>query len=224
MKTTGRASVDAKRLYTEKIDTYLSFNAVFRSPQAQFAFFRNCDFLRPGMRILDAGCGTGAASLALLKALGAKGCAKGSTLHAFDLTPAMLERFRKQLGEQGIDNVELREADVLEPGALPSAWTGYDLVVSVAMLEYVPRERFVEALSSLRARVAPGGRFLLFITRRNWITWLLIGKWWKANRYRRRTLREALRAAGFAQVAVRRFPPAYFWQNQWAHVLECRPA
>jgi hypothetical protein len=58
----------------------------------------------------------------------------------------------------------------------------HHLIVSAAMLEYVPRAAFVRALSTLRMRLAPDGRFLLFITRRNLITSVLIEKWWKANR------------------------------------------
>ncbi|MDD5463224.1 MAG: hypothetical protein PHG00_16640 [Methylococcales bacterium] len=64
---------------------------------------------------------------------------------------------------------------------------------------------------------------MLFITRKNWITKLLIEKWWKANRYSRKELEDALVAGGFENIAFRRFPYSYFWQNQWAYIVEGRP-
>ena len=218
-----RKPMDVKQLYTEKIDTYLSFNSVFRSPQALRSFFEAYDFLRSGLRILDAGCGTGTAALALLNALRRRHL-DYQAIDAFDLTPAMLTRFREYLGRHDIPNVQVREANVLELEDLPAAWTNYDLIVSVAMLEYVSRADLVTALTSLRSRLGRQGRLLLFITRKNWITKLLIERWWQANRYSRDELREAVIAAGFSDVTFKNFPYSYFWQNLWAHIVEGRPS
>ena len=211
--------MDVKQLYTAKIDTYLSFNAVFRSPQALQAFFEAYPGLHSGLRILDAGCGTGTAALALVRALRRRHL-EYQTLHAFDLTPAMLARFQEHVTQQQIAHVHLREANVLALERLPPSWTHYDLIVSVAMLEYVPRADMVTALTALRTRLARDGRLLLFITRKNWITKLLIERWWKAHRYTREELREALMAAGLREVTFKRFSYAYFWQNLWAYILE----
>jgi cyclopropane fatty-acyl-phospholipid synthase-like methyltransferase len=161
--------------------------------------------------------------MALLQALRRRGL-EHEVLHAFDLTPAMLDRFRRDLARLDIPRVEVSESDVRELERLPPAWTNYDLIVSVAMLEYVPRAELVGALESLRLRLAPQGRFLLFITRRNWITRLLIEKMWQANRYGRDELQQAFAAAGFGSPTFRRFPYSYFWQNFWAHVLEAPSA
>jgi hypothetical protein len=66
---------------------------------------------------------------------------KPEALHAFDLTPAMLAEFRRSmLRRPGLD-VEIHEADVLELDTLPATWTGYDLIVTASMLEYVQRDR-----------------------------------------------------------------------------------
>jgi SAM-dependent methyltransferase len=211
--------MDAKQLYTDKVDTYQAFNAFFRSPQALRAFFRRYEGLRAGLRVLDAGCGTGAATIALVEAMHSRGLDIGE-IDAFDLTPAMLDRFRQRLARGDLPRVELREADVLELERLPPDWIGYDLVMSVAMLEYVPRAKLVSALGGLRARLAPGGRLLVFITRRNPITRPLIEAWWKAHRYTRKELVQTFLAAGLSRPVVHRYPLPFFWQNHWAHVLE----
>jgi ubiquinone/menaquinone biosynthesis C-methylase UbiE len=142
---------DIKKLYTDKLDPYLSFSSFFRYPQGLEAFFESSKCLRPGLRILDAGCGTGFASFALLKALQHRGL-DYQAFHGFDLTPAMLARFRTCLAKQNIANVQLQEANVLNLESLPAGWNNYDLIVSASMLEYVPREELVKALSQLRSR------------------------------------------------------------------------
>src|SRR5699024_5927370 len=216
-----RKRMDAKQLYTDKIDTYLSFSSAFRSPQALRAFFKASGLLRADLRMLDAGCGAGAATIALVQALRSRGYGY-NCMHAFDLTPAMLERFQKQLVLHNIADVELREQDVLELHRLPSSWTNYDLIVSVAMLEYIPRPRLVPTLAALRARLAPHGIMLLAITRKNWIIKFLIEQWWQAHRYERTELEAAFVAGGYDEIVFKRFPYPYFWQNQWAHVVEGR--
>lgn len=56
------------------------------------------------------------------------------------------------IDERGIRDVQLAEANVLTLDALPASWNGYDMIVSAAMLEYVPRESLPVALSGLRAK------------------------------------------------------------------------
>jgi len=79
----------------------------------------------------------------------------------------MLEHFRQTLQRRGITGVELTRANVLQLDELPIGWTDYDLIVSASMLEYVRRDRFVEALRALRERLGHGGSFVLFMSRRN---------------------------------------------------------
>ena len=49
---------------------------------------------------------------------------------------------------RSIEGVRLAEANVLTLDALPETWTGYDLVVSASMLEYVPSEDLPDALAA----------------------------------------------------------------------------
>ena len=143
-----------------------------------------------------------------------------ASLDAFDITPAMLDQLRATLERRDIRGVELAEANVLCLDPLPAAWRDYDLVVSASMLEYVPRERFVEALRGLRERLGDGGRLVLFITRRNPLTRIMIGRWWQSNLYTAPELADAFQRAGFSRFALPGFPLAARYLSVWGHVVE----
>ena len=134
----------------------------------------------------------------------------------------MLERFQERLGQRAIKEVNLCQADVLDLKGLPPSWTSYDLIISAGMFEYIPRHKLPEALAGLRSHLSEGGRFLLFITRRNWLTGLLIERLWAANRYSRKELVEVFAAAGFGEVTLNRFPVNYSWLNRWGYIVEGR--
>jgi ubiquinone/menaquinone biosynthesis C-methylase UbiE len=209
---------DAARLFTERVDSYARFIAVAGYPRGLRAYFEAAPFLRPGLRVLDAGCGTGVVALGLLEALTRRGL-RPASLHAFDLTPAMLERFRAELARRGLSDVELAVADVLALQALPEGWTGYDLVVTASMLEYVPRERLPHALKALRERLVDDGRLVLFITRRSWLMRPLIGRWWAGTLYTRDELQQAFAEAGFPAAAFGRFPGRFRYLDGWGHIV-----
>jgi ubiquinone/menaquinone biosynthesis C-methylase UbiE len=213
------ATPDARRFFTERQATYARFIRAVRYRQGLREFFLASPLVRPGLRILDAGCGTGALTLAVRSAFVRRGC-EPKALHGFDLTPAMLVHVRETLRERAIDDVELAEADVLQLEVLPASWHDYDLIVSASMLEYVPRDRLVDALVGLRGRMKEGGKFVLFITRRNPFTRLLIGRWWASNLYTARELADAFQRARFSDFAFRNFPPAARLLSTWGHIVE----
>jgi ubiquinone/menaquinone biosynthesis C-methylase UbiE len=215
------ATSDPAALYSNRSARYVRFVGFVRYPEGIRAFFLASPLLRAGLRVLDAGCGTGVAALALRDALLHRGLAPGP-LHAFDLTPAMLDRFRNTLRKGGIEGIELAQADVLELSRLPASWRDYDLIVSASMLEYLPRPRVSAAIGGLRSLLKEGGSFLLFITRRNWLTRPLIGRWWQSNLYTKREIEAAFREAGFTSVAFRRFPPRFRYLALWGYVVEAR--
>jgi ubiquinone/menaquinone biosynthesis C-methylase UbiE len=215
-------AADPAGLYSRRWASYDRFINLVRYPQGLRAYFRRSPLFRPSLRVLDAGCGTGALTLAVRGALAARGLMPGA-FHAFDLTPAMLDCFRAKLAAAGITGVELAQADVLRLDALPAGWSDFDLVVTASMLEYVPRERFTDALAGLRSLLHPGGRFVLFITRRNWLMRPLIGKWWDSNLYTAPELIEALDGAGFKDVTFGAFPIWYKHLASWGHIVEAAP-
>lgn len=167
--------MDSVSLYTKRVKTYARFVNLVCYPQGIRAYFRRSPNLRSGLHVLDAGCGSGIATLALRDAFVRQKLAPG-LFQAFDLTSAMLDRFRATLQQRAIHDIELAQADVLNLDGLPAEWTNYDLIVSVSMFEYVPSERLSDGFRALRLRLKPDGKFVLFITRRNWLTRLLIGR------------------------------------------------
>jgi SAM-dependent methyltransferase len=216
----GVAADAARRLFTERPDSYVRFINTVGYPAGLRAYFRASPLLCcPGLRVLEAGCGSGALTLAVHAAAERRGVPLAA-LDAFDLTPAMLARLRATLDDHGIGRVELREANVLALDALPASWRDYDLVVSASMLEYVPRERFAATLAGLRQRLRVGGTLVIFVTRRYLLMRLLIGRWWRSNLYTAAELAAAFREAGFTTVRFPRFPLAARHLAFWGHVVE----
>jgi len=208
-------------LFTQRSRSYERFVRVVRYPQGIRAFFSGSSLLRPGLHILDAGCGTGVVTLALREALSSRRLSLGP-MQGFELTPAMLERFHQILQSRGIDGVSIVQGDVLELDALPRSWSHYDLIVSASMLEYLPRDQLVAGLSGLRALLNPEGSLLLFITRRNGLTRPLIGQWWQANLYTAAEIRDSLRRAGFSTLTFERFPAWFRHLALWGYIVQAR--
>lgn len=197
-------------LYTRRSGIYDDFVQAFGHRQGLAAMLTDFGILAAGQRILDAGCGTGLSILALREAFTRSGLAHES-VQAFDLTPAMIERCREAVAAAGISDLELRQADVLRlDEQLPQSWTGYDLIISVSMLEHVPRGALVTALLQLAARLAPRGQLIVVITRRGYypVRWS-----WHCEGYTARQICSALREAGLVRVATRRYPLRFGWLN-----------
>jgi len=208
-----------QELYTRRIDRYGSFIAAFQSFQGLQSLLRRSHLLRAGLRVLDAGCGFGMVTFALLEALRERNL-DYETIDAFDLTPAMLARFHSELEIRGVTRVQLQQADVLALKTLPSSWTNYDLIISASMLEYLPKQDFPRALAGLSARLTPGGHILVMITRKTPETKILIDWWWHAGRYTKKELLRAFAEAGFRNAAFERYPWRYFWLNRANYVVE----
>lgn len=105
--------------------------------------------LRPGGRVLDAGCGTARAMLPLRDAVGPEGVVVG-----VDFTPEML-REAAALGRRGYG--ELIEADSMR---LPLAAGAFDAVLASGLVHHLPDP--AEGLRELARVTRRGGRLALF--------------------------------------------------------------
>lgn len=100
-----------------------------------------------GLRVLDAGCGSGPLTVALRD--------RGAEVVGFDASARMLDLARGRLG----DEVDLRVHDLAEP--LPYDDAVFDLVTASLVLHYL--EDWSGPLAELRRVLRPGGRLLVSI-------------------------------------------------------------
>jgi SAM-dependent methyltransferase len=115
-----------------------------RSAETHAAFMLAC--LRPGMSLLDCGCGPGTITLGL-----ARRVAPGSVV-GVDLSEGQVSLARDAAARAGVENVNFLAADVR---ALPFPAATFDAVVAHALLEHLPQPG--QALHELRRVLRPGG-------------------------------------------------------------------
>ena len=104
--------------------------------------------LRPGERVVDAGCGAGMDSLIAAKKVGPDGRVIG-----VDMTQSMLEKARQGAKEAGLKNVEFREGYAEE---LPIVDGWADVVISNGVLNLMPDKS--AALEEMSRVLKPNGR------------------------------------------------------------------
>lgn len=211
--------MDIKTLYTRQTDSYVSFSNRFHYVEGLRTFFSSSGILRPDMRVLDAGCGTGFLTLAFIRALKLQNM-DFESIHGFDLTPAMLERFKKIIDQKQLKNIELCEANVFTmDDNLPESWQNYNLIMCASMLEYIPRDKLIHVINSLCRRLAPNGTLLLIVTRRNLITKYLIDRKWNAKSFKREEIRKILKKRDMEPLTFHHFPFSHFWLNIWGYIV-----
>jgi SAM-dependent methyltransferase len=202
-----KTNVKVQELYTKRALSYESLYVNLLGWGKELdTFFTNSNYLQPSLRILDAGCGTGVITRTLNKVALKKGY-EDLVFHAFDLTQGMLDIFQKQISEEiGFKNVELQQADVLKLDLLPEKWSEYDLIISSALLEYIPKEKVRNAIGNLKNLLKDGGKLLIFITRRNLVTNLTGKLLWKTNLFEDDKFHRILRDVGFDNIQQRELP------------------
>jgi len=196
--------MDAKELYTKRSWLYDTMIGVIGHRRSLTKFFLRGDYLRPAARILDAGCGSGAVTQALLAAAEVKNI-HDLELYGFDLTETMLDTFKKWISVKNA-SIQLQKADVLKlPQELPPSWEAFDLIVSAGMLEYLPKDKLPQALQNLHRLLKATGKIIIFISRDHFFNKIVIKKFWKAEVYKKEELINIFRAAGLEPLEIRRF-------------------
>ena len=99
-----------------------------------------------GSAVLEAGCGTGAQTVALARR------STGARITAVDVSAASLAEARARVSAAGLGNVEFRQADLL---ALPFAPAAFDHIFLCFVLEHLPAP--AATLAGLRPLLRPGG-------------------------------------------------------------------
>jgi len=197
-------------LYTRKAKLYQFFFVNFLQWEKVLeTYFQANRTLHSGMSLLDAGCGTGSVTRVLHRLASRQGIDK-ITFHAFDLTPAMLDLFRQWMKKEGVQDIQLQQANVLDlENQLPQDWKDYDLIVASTLLEYIPHEQIDRALSNLKRLMAEDGRLLVFVTKRTWIARWTGAKWWGTNLFNPDEIETNLRQAGFTAIQIKKLPASW---------------
>src|SRR5215472_14125874 len=105
--------------------------------------------IRPGMRVLDLGCGPGRLTIPIAHRVGEDG-----EVLAVDLQPAMLSIVERRATGQGLRNVRTLQAAAGD-GDLGA--DGYDLALLATVLGEVPAGRRAAAIAQLARALRPGG-------------------------------------------------------------------
>lgn len=210
-------------LYTEKASFYDRFFVdILGYKNGLKIFFENYNYLKDNFKILDAGCGTGLL-IRVLTGIAKKEKFKDIEYHGFDLTQAMLDLFKQWIPKGYGQTIMLQKADVLLlDEQLPKDWKNYDLIVSSAMLEYIPKPKISQAIRNVKSLLKEDGTILIFITRKNLIMRLLIKIWWKANMYDKNEIKHVLIEAGFKEVNFKKFLFPYWYLNSWGFIIEAK--
>ena len=200
---------EVTKLYEQRGKLYHSLFVNFLGLGRRFEkFFRHSNYINSGIKVLDAGCGSGSLLTAFYKVAQVRRLTN-ITYHGFDLTQTMLDRFRAINAKQGISGIELQQADLLYIDQLPEEWRNYDLIISNGMLEYIPEPKLVKALNNLRLLLKNDGVLLIFATKKNVLTKLVIEWWWKAHTFTADDMRITLQRASFTKININNFGPIH---------------
>ncbi|MCX4827483.1 MULTISPECIES: SAM-dependent methyltransferase [unclassified Streptomyces] len=105
--------------------------------------------LKPGMRLLDVGCGWGSMAIHAARE-------HGVSVVGVTLSQEQAAYARKRVADEGLtDRVEIRVQDYRDVRDGP-----YDAISSIGMAEHVGSERYLEYASDLYALLKSGGRLL----------------------------------------------------------------
>lgn len=149
----GEAAANVISIYDRFTGFYDMMFRINRYQKSVERFIRENPLpLRPGARILDAGCGTGLLTLALLRAL-----ERPARITSVDLSVSSLRTARRAAGKVRAGASHKFRFVQANAMGLPFRDESFDFVVTAGVLEYLPLRAGVEEMARV---VAPGGYFL----------------------------------------------------------------
>jgi SAM-dependent methyltransferase len=104
--------------------------------------------LRPGMRVVEVGCGSGNIACWVAEQIAPSGSVIG-----IDNSPAQIEQAREQAQARGLRNIDFQVADAYSPRLPESA---FDIAYCRLVLIHLVRP--ADALQAMRSLVKPGGK------------------------------------------------------------------
>jgi len=140
----GEPSTPTAATYTQRGNTAFEAEMATRTASRAAAFF--LPYLRPGMQLLDVGCGPGAITLGLAQTV-----APGEVV-GVDIQASQVDRARALAAERRITNARFEVADI---NRLPFPDGSFDAVFAHTVLMHL-REP-VRALEEMRRVLRPGG-------------------------------------------------------------------
>ncbi|MCX6006362.1 MAG: class I SAM-dependent methyltransferase [Chloroflexi bacterium] len=130
------------------ISTFLDSD--FRKMQQPPAKVIACSGIKPGMKVLEIGCGSGAFTIEAARAVGQQG-----KVYALDIQEDMLDKLRTKLARPGnsdIQNIEIINRSAYE---LPLEDNSLDLAFMVTVLQEIPDKQ--RALAQIKRVLKPAG-------------------------------------------------------------------
>ncbi len=112
--------------------------------------FINAAGIKPGMHVLEIGCGSGAFTTFVARAVGSEG-----QVEALDIQPGMLQQLERKLDlpeNSDIQNIKLHQANAYD---LPIDDSILDLVYMITVLPEIPDQ--TRALAEIHRVLKPGG-------------------------------------------------------------------
>jgi len=137
-------SIPAAEVYVQQANPAFEAELAARTASREAAFL--LPHLRPGMQLLDVGCGPGSITLGLAEVV-----APGQVV-GIDLQSAQIEQARVRAAERGIATVRFEVADIYR---LPFPDGSFDAAFANGVLMHLRKP--VRALEELRRVLRPGG-------------------------------------------------------------------
>ena len=167
----------------------------------------SCINLRPGMRVLDLGCGTGSGTLEIARRVGPSG-----TVLGLDASPRMIAEAERKSGSLGSGSVSF----VVRPAEDLNREQAFDVAICTnAFHHFLDKASvFRRVLHALR----PGGTFLIEdICNNSWkmraLDWVgRVGERAHVGSARSSDLQQLLESEGFVDAAVERVRLTWFWE------------